>query len=315
MTNINISIIIPYYNSADSLEKLLTSIGIHSDVEVIIVDDYSNKDIEKYESIKNNFKSINFKFFENNTNKKGAGVARNIGLSNACGKWLLFADADDYFLDDWYIKLSDYFNSEFDIIFFTPISMNINGMKIGSRANAYDFIRDYENDKESTELRLRYTWSSPWSKLIRRNIVVKNNILFDETLYSNDVMFSVKTGYSAKNIFLSRQNIYCITEGNINSLTQNKTSEAFLIRCKVACDKCQFLYEKLGRYFYIQEPYYRLHESLQKNLGIKTFFKCFKIFIEAGVPITHIIPFNKYEIKAFLIYLIKRLIIFIHGIR
>ena len=28
---------------------------------------------------------------------KGAGYARNIGLKHAVGKWLIFADADDYF--------------------------------------------------------------------------------------------------------------------------------------------------------------------------------------------------------------------------
>ena len=110
MNKINISIIIPYYNSANSLEKLLDSIGVHQDVEVIIVDDKSNKYLQKYVSNKYNFK--NYKFLENNTNKKGAGVARNIGLSYACGKWLLFADADDYLLADWYENVSKYLESE-----------------------------------------------------------------------------------------------------------------------------------------------------------------------------------------------------------
>lgn len=36
----------------------------------------------------------------------GAGYARNVGLEHAKGKWLLFADADDFYVDNMYDIIS-----------------------------------------------------------------------------------------------------------------------------------------------------------------------------------------------------------------
>ena len=42
---------------------------------------------------------------------KGAGYARNIGLSHARGKWIIFADADDFFTADCFTILNEYMDS------------------------------------------------------------------------------------------------------------------------------------------------------------------------------------------------------------
>ena len=307
MSKTNVSIIIPCYNSAESLDKLLNSIGKHEDVEVIVVDDYSNKDLESLALIEKTYKSNCFLFLKNNTNKKGAGVARNIGLERANGKWLLFADADDYFLDNWYIDVSNYIDSYYDIVFFTPVSKKRNGELSSIRADRYNYYNDYLTDKYTAERNLRYSWSPPWCKLISRELVLKYKINFDETLYSNDVMFSVKTGYFAKNIFLSPNKIYCVTEGYNNSLTSNKSLDAFYTRCKVACNKCRFLYEKLGKFYYVNDPNYRLREIIRRNYGLKVYYKTFKMFRDAGVPFSHLNPLNRNRVKHYL----NRLVFFI----
>src|SRR5574344_311021 len=97
MTNmINYTIIIPHKNTTDLLRKCIDSIPKRNDVQVIIVDDNSDADKVDFE----HFPGLNEERTEVYFTKegKGAGYARNIGLQYAIGKWVVFVDADDYFL-------------------------------------------------------------------------------------------------------------------------------------------------------------------------------------------------------------------------
>ena len=305
----DISIIIPYYNNIDGLERLLLSIGFHDNIEVIIVNDYSNKNNDKYYKLRKKYTALNsFIFYDNNTKKKGAGVARNIGLENATGKWLLFADSDDFFTNDWYNILCEYLNTDIDIIFFSPICNN-NFYIVNNRAIKYkNIIYNYLNNTSCKELELRYFFDVPWSKLIRKELVDKNNIRFDETLYSNDVMFSTKIGYYAKNIVASIKEFYCVSVDNSNSLTKIKTLESFNIRSMVDLNKHKFLYSRLGNYSYLKyHPLVTMDLIIYRNYGIKTYLKYFKKYRRIGIPFIHLIPFNIYKVKYYLNRIINRL--------
>src|SRR5699024_3371812 len=114
----NLSIIIPHYNSTSSLKKLINTIPDVNEIQVIIIDDHSDAE-HKNELIKfeKHFNRSNVEFYNNDPNKKGAGACRNIGLLHARGKWLLFADADDYFLEGFFDTVKKYFNSKCDVVF------------------------------------------------------------------------------------------------------------------------------------------------------------------------------------------------------
>lgn len=92
---IQYSIIIPHYKSIDSLAKCIHSIPDREDIQVIIVDDNSGIEKSVFESscLKNRQNVLVIYEQQNN----GAGHARNVGLREAKGNWILFADADDYF--------------------------------------------------------------------------------------------------------------------------------------------------------------------------------------------------------------------------
>lgn len=219
-----VSIIIPHYNSPVRLRRLLDSIPDREEIQVIVVDDISTEQTEEYERVTEAYKD-RVEFYSNTPENKSAGGARNVGLEHASGKWLLFADADDYFLDNLWEKLSKEIDSDSDIVYFVPQSI-IEGTALNSDRHitlgyyaSYYVLADAK-DKSDAETQLRMRWVVPWSKLIKRSLIEENNIRFDVVKYSNDLMFSAKTGFLAKKISVSDQMIYCFVKGE-NTLTHN----------------------------------------------------------------------------------------------
>lgn len=90
-----ISIIIPVYNRAKYIQELLGSLQrqTFSDFEVCIVDDGST-DNGKEIIFDFQKKDSRIKFFSVGENK-GATFARNLGIQNANGEWIMLWDSDD----------------------------------------------------------------------------------------------------------------------------------------------------------------------------------------------------------------------------
>lgn len=235
--NINISVIIPHYQSTEVLKKCLDSIPINKEIEVIVIDDHS-PDETSFKKVKDLFPTFIFLRLGHN---KGAGAARNKGLELAKGKWLLFADADDYFLPNAFDIFKTYSENNADIIFFKTKGWNYIINKESNRYYKYCIcIDDFISNKKNAEDRLRYQWYGPCAKMIRKSLVDEHKISFDETKYSNDVMFSVKTGYYARTIDVCTNEVYCITEIP-NSLTKKFSYNSIMCRYEVMCRYNRFL--------------------------------------------------------------------------
>ena len=88
-----ISIIIPTYNSASTLRKVLESIfqQTYQNFEVIILDSYSK---DNTMNIVKEFKSKKIKVIKISKNKKLSYV-RFVGIKKANGQYIAFLDSDD----------------------------------------------------------------------------------------------------------------------------------------------------------------------------------------------------------------------------
>jgi hypothetical protein len=64
----------------------------------------------------------------------------------------------------------------------------------------------------------------PWGKIIKKSLIVKHNIRFDEIKYSNDALFSLLVGYYAEKIVVADRVIYILTCRS-NSLTADFCSK------------------------------------------------------------------------------------------
>ena len=244
--NILITVIIPHYNSWDKLERAICSVPAREDIQLIVVDDKSAEYTEKTEQLREKYPRV--EFYPNNSDKKGAGQARNIGLKHAAGTWLCFMDADDYFLDSFAGFADSCLDEAYDIIYCTPTSLIEGTDRLSHRHERYEgFVQEFLNDpNESTELLLRSKFVVPWSKFIKRELVAGHQITFDPVMYSNDVMFSVKTGFFARRIKACPDVIYCVTEGE-KTLTKNVSKKSKMIRSKVYLRRYRFFRQHLSR--------------------------------------------------------------------
>jgi len=111
-----ISIIIPYYKTYEETTKLLkVLIPQLKQTEIILIDDGCHEErLDKYD--------INVIHLKEN---KGLSYARNTGIKNAKGKYIVFVDSDDLVSSD-YIEtlLTKIKTSEFDYCYFSWKAMN-----------------------------------------------------------------------------------------------------------------------------------------------------------------------------------------------
>jgi glycosyltransferase involved in cell wall biosynthesis len=238
MTKFSISIIIPHYNDWDSLQRLLRSIGSCDLVQVIVVDDGSDcnkKDsLEKYKDIL---------FIENNSGKKGAGAARNIGLKRATNNFIIFADSDDVFLDGWYdlIHNSSSTLEEFDIIYFRPTSKHVDeNVKSYRHVHINKMIDIFFSGIEES---IRYYHYTPWSTLFKRELIVSKSLFFDEIVASNDINFMLKAGFYASRVGCSNRVFYSVTE-SYESLTKQRSFSVLNSRLEALINFNLFLINK-----------------------------------------------------------------------
>lgn len=208
--NCNYTIIIPHHNIPNLLQRCLKSIPIRDDVQVIVVDDCSDECYDdELNKVKGSYPQVTFIM---NDKCGGGGVARNKGLENAKGKYVIFADADDFFNDCFEEVLNDYCNTDYDLIFFKGNSVDTDTFEPDRRADHLNsFVDQYLSGKDQQGLLLRYKFGEPWARFVKASIIKDNAIRFDETLIHNDTTYSYLVGYYGKSMHVDSRELYCVT--------------------------------------------------------------------------------------------------------
>ena len=183
---ISISIIIPIYKVESYIERCIESVatqeGIGSayNLECILVDDCTpDKSMEIAKEAIKPYENIHFICLRHEVNR-GLSVARNTGLEYATGKYILFIDSDDYILPNCIKTFTD------EIIKNPAIDMFIGSTIVNNKTDIKK--RELLEGKESLLhgfLTMKYMITS-WNKLIRRECITENKLLFIENIYLQD---------------------------------------------------------------------------------------------------------------------------------
>lgn len=233
------SIIIPHKNIPHLLVRCLDSIQRNDNIQVIVVDDASSdENVEILKSISFNYPTFEFIFDKEGG---GAGHARNIGLSRAQGVWVIFADADDFFSESAVVCLKSIEKTDLDVVYFKVKSVDSDTLHPTNRGDIYNqLVDDYIKKIKKSELNLRYRSLVPWGKVIKRSLIVENNIYFDEIMASNDVMFTTKIGLYAHQIEASDLYLYNVVTRS-DSLVKTNTLGNRRCRFTTSLRRSEFL--------------------------------------------------------------------------
>lgn len=211
----NFSFIIPHKNAPDLLQRCLDSIPQREDVEIIVVDDNSEQD--KRPQISRKGVVVLF-----NKDNLGAGHARNIGLVEAKGKWVLFADCDDYYEKETFDVLYEYADSQYDIIFFDSYVRFNTSMNNQENSLYCKYLKDYkETGAISAKANLKHCLNAPWNKMYRRDFIIENQLKFEEIPIGNDAYFVNMASSLTSNVFFLSQKLYYYVD-NPAGITRKK---------------------------------------------------------------------------------------------
>lgn len=206
--HIDVSVIIPVYNTEHYLEECLNSLLDQGNIsfEVICVDDGSeDNSLSILEEMKPLFPSFQILHQEN----AGAGAARNNGLKYAKGRYLYFLDSDDYLeprILEKAIGKADL--SDADIVVFKVYRYDAN---TGSRTFAHWAFRtesiasDLFSPEDAADSLFDAFNSWPHNKLFRRSFIDAHSLRFQELHRTNDLLFVFSALVSAKRIVLLKE--------------------------------------------------------------------------------------------------------------
>ena len=192
-----VSIIVPCYNVEKYLERCLDSIiqQTEDNIEIICIDDGSQDNTKNIlEQYKNNDSRIHLILTQNG----GAASARNLGIKEATGEYIMFVDSDDY-IDKNMVKdmYESAINNNIDIIRCNRYDVYPNkNIKI-ERKPLWKENHIIHKDKFKEEVYIdflkRARLTSSWMMLIKTELIKKNEILFNEKLkVDEDVVFSMQ---------------------------------------------------------------------------------------------------------------------------
>ena len=200
---INYSFIIPHKNCPDLLQRCVDSIPERDDVQIIVVDDNSDDGKKPLLRERKNLQVILLDAIQS----KGAGRARNVGLKQAEGKWLLFADADDAFTNNLTSFLDFYVENEnVDMVIINAYGIEKDGREIYLRQQMY--FDNWRTKHWYAEKVLRYEMWTPWSRMVRKSFVKRHNIRFEEVPIGNDIVFGLLCSKFSRNIDVYDKHVY-----------------------------------------------------------------------------------------------------------
>lgn len=229
----DISVIVPIYNVENYILDCLQSVAVQTktkDVECILVDDCgTDKSVKVAEQFISAYEGdISFALLHHPENR-GLSAARNTGIKNARGKYLFFLDSDDtikpYCLDELFALAETY---QADMV---------QGSYESDLASMKHFedsrLPEFSDDKSFIKRTLLDYDVNPvmaQNRLVRRQLVVENNLWFKESIIHEDLYWSFFLAKVVEKICFCKQKTYFYrsTPGSItNKVNIEKETLAF----------------------------------------------------------------------------------------
>lgn len=232
MGKIKISIIIPVYNTSQYLERCIRSIITQSlkEIEIICVNDGStDNSLEILEKLAQEDERIIIINKEN----EGVSKARNDALKLATGKYCLGIDSDDWIEQEYLKDIYEIAEEEEADLVITDYYYDFSDRKVYYHSDITKEIK-ISNLDCLKNIFLRNGSPAIWNKLLKREVVVKNNIFFPKGIsIGEDLLFISKYIYFSKKIVkLNKAYLHYILynyQSAMKSTNLKKLKEMFVV--------------------------------------------------------------------------------------
>lgn len=219
MTDLIFSIIIPVYNAETTIRRCLDSFTNQrfSDYEILLINDGST---DNSDAICREYADVNSKICYLSKENGGVSSARNLGLEQAKGEYVLFVDSDDYVSEDYFDVINQALAQR------NPDLLMFGYRNIGSISAERDTGEFYEDDEIGAAKRISFSmrqhlFSSLWSKVFKRKIIENNGLRFRTDLsIGEDQLFIFSYAMHIRSISSIAALLYNVDVSNENSLSR-----------------------------------------------------------------------------------------------
>lgn len=260
---IMVSIVVPVYNTGNSVRKCVESL-IHQsyqDTEIILVDDGS--DYETASICDRLEQKYSDKISVYHCNNGGVSAARNYGIQKAKGKYIFFADSDDYAepqMLEVMVKMAEQNQVQLVIAGYYFETPHVNKKKIVYESIAQKIPSIQIGTEEELKNAMVSLWDSSlmyniWNKLFCLDLIKENQILFpvgkafnEDRDFIREYLYHIQTSYVIEDCF------YHYIRENEMSATDVYRSDMLEIR-KEEFKSLKKFFKNLGIYNSISREY------------------------------------------------------------
>ena len=288
-----ITVIMPVYNVEKYLaEAIETTINqTYKNLEILIIDDgstdSSGKICDEYAKKDERIRVIH-------QENKGLSGARNTGLENATGKYLMFIDSDDLFeLDACEIMYNAIEEKNADYVIGNYINIDDDGTRWEKPVFSFEKYTEFKLSIKDYEKSFYIMNSAVWNKIFRKSFIDSLGLKFVERLPAEDAMFTTYAFIKSSNVWYVPKIVYQYRQRVADSISVSCThkyfegiNKAYYIIYKNFKDNNEMEYY---RYFYAKSMNYILYKFIdstkltrQEKLDILDEMKW---FYELGVQI------------------------------
>lgn len=234
------SVIIPVYEAKKSLERCVDSwlAQTERNLELVLVDDGSSDGSgELCDRLAARDKRVRVIHQEN----AGVSAARNTGIGEADGDFVLFTDSDDYVTADYLEKMSAAqreADSDLVLCGFHHIYDGADILKVPGKTKTYS-LEDFS--VEFLELYEKSYLNMPWNKLFKRELLG----VFDTSVsLGEDLLFNLDYLRKCARVTVLAEPLCCYIQEEGSSTLSSKKRGNRMELARLVCEKTERFYEE-----------------------------------------------------------------------
>lgn len=221
-----VSFIIPVYNGEKYIERCIRSIidNTKGNYEIIIINDGSTDNtLGKIEKLRTEFYFIKI-FSQKNL---GVSLAREYGIKEANGRWIVFVDADDYITSDIVGRIGRIKSEEYDWIIFSGQFQKESTYRMDLPNDRKNVITTILNQSQRSAIQ-NGKLNAVWSKAYKKRIIEESGIHFEGNIsHGEDMLFNLDYAKNCRTVYCMPESVYrlCSNESSATHKFQQNSVE------------------------------------------------------------------------------------------